>query len=284
MCIILDFERALLYNNTVTSRLGGTVRFFMLNNGLFRELIAPAMAGNESAATFIYFALVFAVLLGSYLLGSINTAILVSKLLYRTDIRTLGSGNAGLTNMHRNFGAKAALFTLLGDMLKTAVAIFICGLLFGFSYYNGISLEFMPYFAGLFTVIGHIFPMYYRFKGGKGVLSTATMILILAPLCFLILFAVFVAIVAISKYVSLGSCCVVFLLPIVIYGQQSLMLGGYTNPGTLLATMILAVLIIYCHRGNLKRVFDGTERRFSFKKKAQLDTSAEAHAEDDADN
>ncbi len=247
----------------------------MLNTGLWYTVIGPALADKGWLATFIYFIIVFGVLLGSYLLGSINTSILVSKCFYKKDIRQFGSGNAGLTNMFRTFGAKAALCTLIGDILKTVISVLVAALFFGFWYFCGISVQFMPYFAGLFAVLGHIFPVFYRFKGGKGVLSTAAMVAVLAPLCFLALFLIFVVIVAISKYVSLGSCCAAFIFPLAVYGQQAILFGGLTEPGTLAASMILAILVIWCHRGNLKRIYEGNERKLSFGSKRKAAAEAE---------
>ena len=118
----------------------------------------------------IYVCLIAFVLVGmvsAYLSGSINSAIIISKVLYRDDIRKYGSGNAGMTNMLRTFGGRAAVLTLLGDILKTVLAIFITGCLLGFHYAGGISFgDGYCYIAGLFAMLGHIFPIYYGFKGG----------------------------------------------------------------------------------------------------------------------
>ena len=127
----------------------------------------------------------------SYLLGSLSSAIIVSKALYKEDIRSHGSGNAGLTNMLRTYGAKAAVFTLIGDMLKTILAILFTALLFGLKYKNDISLCGFCYLSGACAVLGHVFPTFYGFKGGKGVLVTATMALVLTPVPFAILLFVF---------------------------------------------------------------------------------------------
>ena len=151
-------------------------------------LVSAISAQNDV----LYFLFVFIVLLASYLLGSLNTAIIVSKLLYGEDIRTKGSGNAGMTNMLRTYGKTGAILTLLGDLLKTVISVGLAGLVFGFQYVGGMSVNFLTYAAGLLAVIGHIFPCYYRFKGGKGVLVTSTMGLILTPFLFLALFIFFV--------------------------------------------------------------------------------------------
>lgn len=216
------------------------------------------------------------VMVSSYLLGSINSAIIISKVIYRDDVRRHGSGNPGLTNMLRTFGGKAAGLTLFGDMAKTALSVFIAGVLFGFNYVGGISTgDGFCYVAGLFSVLGHVFPIYYRFKGGKGVLSTATFALILTPIPFLILLLLFVIIVFFSKYVSLGSVSVAVLYPVVVRGYFALMFSAAPKqmPGLCaLSVIILAILIVWCHRGNLQRISNRTERKISFGSKKAKDT------------
>ncbi len=248
---------------------------FNLNEGLLSFIFEDGIPG------LMLFGSLFLVLMASYLLGSINSAILVSKTLYKEDIRTKGSGNAGMTNMLRTYGGKAALLTLSGDLLKTVLSIFLAGFVFGFAYVRGISVQGYCYFAGLFAVIGHIFPLYYRFKGGKGVLATSTMALMLSPIPFLILFALFAAIVAMSKYVSLGSVCVAVLYPVVMSGTFAVMFGGSPMPAeTAIATIVLAILIVWCHRKNLERISNRTENKLSFKKKSTpVSTSGSESAE-----
>ena len=157
-----------------------------LNEGIFGTFTISA------DKLYLYFLALLGVLIISYLLGSVNTAIVISKLVYHEDIRTKGSGNAGMTNMLRTYGGKAAVMTLVGDLMKTVIAVFICSIFFGFGYIGGVSIggttQGECYLAGLFAVLGHVFPIYYRFKGGKGVLVTSTMALILSPVPFLLLF------------------------------------------------------------------------------------------------
>lgn len=232
-----------------------------LNEGLLAHLFPGGMQA------IITFSALFIVLFISYLLGSINSAILISKTVYKVDIRTKGSGNGGMTNMLRTFGGKAALMTLAGDLSKTALSIFLAGLVFGFGYVGGVSVSEYCYCAGLFAVLGHIFPIYYKFKGGKGVLVTSTMALILTPIPFLILFAVFACIVALSGYVSLGSVSGAALYPVILHGTFAVMFN-LPMPGLVaLCTIILACLIVWCHRENLKRISNRTESKLSFKKK-----------------
>ena len=162
--------------------------------------------------------------------------------------------------------AGAALGTLLGDMLKTAISIAIAGVGFGFGYAGVISVSEMCYVAGMFSIIGHVFPIYYGFKGGKGVLSTATMVLVLAPVVFLILITIFISIVAFSKYVSLGSVLAASLFPVVLNGYFGVF--EVPMPGLMaLSSILLAVLIVWCHRANLVRISNRTENKLSFGKK-----------------
>ena len=154
---------------------------FNLNTGLLDYIFDGKIPGTALFGTLLI------VLMSAYFLGSINSAILFSKLVYKDDIRNHGSGNAGMTNMLRTFGGKAALLTLAGDLGKTVISVFFAGLMFGFNYVACISVQGFCYVAGLFAVLGHVFPVYYKFKGGKGVLVTSTMALILTPIQFLIL-------------------------------------------------------------------------------------------------
>lgn len=202
----------------------------------------------------------------SYLLGSISSAIIVSKLLYKEDVRSHGSGNAGLTNMLRTYGAKAAALTLVGDMLKTAIAILFTAFIFGFSYKNGISLSGYCYLSGMWAVLGHVYPVFYGFKGGKGVLVTASMALILTPASFGALILTFAIILAISGYVSLGSITVATLYPITVC-LYCLLLCGTLPILTAVCTIFLGAFIVWCHRANIKRLVSGTEKKLSIGKK-----------------
>ena len=171
--------------------------------------------------------------------------------------------------MLRTFGAKAALLTLVFDMLKTVLAIAIAGFLFGFQYVAGaVSVSEFCYIAGLAAVLGHIFPIYYKGKGGKGVLCTATMGLMLTPLIFLGMLLVFILLVATTKYVSLGSVVGAGLYPVALHAFMKVLYPTAALNGLISAsTIALAVLIVWCHRGNLKRIMNRTEHQISFKKK-----------------
>lgn len=232
-----------------------------LNEGLLAYLFPEGMH------PIVLFGSLLIVLLAAYFLGSINSAIFFSKLVYKEDIRTKGSGNGGMTNMLRSFGGKAALLTLAGDLGKTAISIFIAGFIFGFGYVGGISINGFCYVAGLLAVLGHIFPVYYGFKGGKGVLVTSTMALILTPIPFLILFGVFAAIFAISHYVSLCSVSVAVLYPVLLHGYFAVVFESPIEGLIALSSIIIACLIVWCHRENLKRISEKTERKTYLRKK-----------------
>ena len=239
---------------------------------IFRDGLMLGLMGElgiTSGTTEFYFLLAGFVLLSvvaSYLLGSLSSAIIVSRGLYKEDIRTHGSGNAGLTNMLRTYGKGAAALTLVGDMLKTAIAILITALLFGFSYEGGISMSGACYLSGTCAVLGHVFPIFYGFKGGKGVLVTATMALMLCPLVFAILLAVFIIVVAISGYVSLGSIIVASLFPFAVC-ISSYLSGGEIPLLTAICTLFLGGFVVWCHRTNIGRLRSRTEKKISIGKK-----------------
>lgn len=199
--------------------------------------------------------ILFAAILVPYLLGSINSAIIYSRLRYRDDVRNHGSGNAGMTNMLRTYGKSAAVFTLLGDVLKSAVAVVFASFL--------TSVHIGGWIAGLFCMVGHVFPIFYRFRGGKGVLCAATAMAILSPLSFVCCLAVFIAIVAMSKYVSLGSIVAAFFFPLFVnFFMMQAQRGGLWG-----LSIAMALFVVWCHRSNIKRIQNGTESKLSFKKK-----------------
>ena len=208
----------------------------------------------------------------SYALGSISTSIIISKMTFGDDVRRHGSGNAGATNMLRTYGKKSAVLTLLGDLLKTVIAVFI-GRLIGFPLefcaVDGAVLtpvSFGGYIAGLFAVIGHTYPVYHKFRGGKGVICAATVVAMLSPRVFFAIFIIFLIIVLGTKFVSLGSVICVMIYPILldrIYGHSIC---------TIIALTIVA-LVVYNHRENIKRLLDGKENKISVGKKDKKNTT-----------
>ena len=233
--------------------------FEILDKGLFY-----AQTGSREAPLWSLLLIV----LVAYLLGSVNSAVLVSRILYRADIRTQGSGNAGLTNMFRVYGKRAAIFTLLGDILKTVLSILITAIFFGFWYSHALSVNYFCYIAALFCVIGHIKPIYYGFRGGKGVLCTAVAVLVLAPPVFAVLFIAFALIVWMTRYISLGSIVVAGLLPLTLQAYMQIIMGDeYYNGMIVLFGVVFGVIVIFCHRANLGRLWRHEENKFSFHRK-----------------
>lgn len=208
----------------------------------------------------------------SYLLGSCNSAIIVCRLWKKTDIRTLGSKNAGLTNTYRVFGKGPALLTLLGDLSKGVIAVLLSRLVFsllGAGLYAGagmpLDIRFVGYISGIFAMLGHIFPVYYGFKGGKGVLVACSILLVIDPLSVCILVPFFALIVILTRYVSVASISAATAYPFVTFISQAL--RGFPNVwlNTLLV-LATSALIIYMHKENIKRLKNGTENKFGTKK------------------
>ena len=195
----------------------------------------------------------------AYLLGSLNFAIIISGRTYKQDIREYGSKNAGMTNMMRTYGKKAAGLTLLGDALKAVVA----GLI-GYAVLGQLG----AYVAGTACVIGHMFPVFYKFKGGKGVVTTAASVLMCNPFVFVIMLVIFVIIVAGTRYISLGSVMCMLMYPFVLNTIDTWLSGGC--PYVIFA-LLMAVLVIFKHRENIKRLRQGKENKFSFKKSVKSD-------------
>lgn len=228
-------------------------------NGLLTEL--SRRSGNLwfpiLAAGFVL------VVLTAYVLGSLNFALIFSKRMYGEDIRGHGSGNAGTTNMARIYGKKAALFTILGDVLKGIVSVVIGSFLMG--------ATFGGYIAGLFCVIGHVFPVFYGFRGGKGVATAAAVILVINPVVFLVVLGVFVLTVLLTRYVSLASCLAAAIYPFMMYQFTSTNPIVMNFPVAFLTSFLTAILVICKHHTNLKRLANGQESKFSFKKAEKKD-------------
>lgn len=219
--------------------------------------------------------LAFVYILLPYLLGSVNTAIIVSGKFYHDDIRNYGSGNAGFTNIMRIYGKRAAIITFVGDFLKTVLAIMIGWCCFGYL---------TAYIAGFACFLGHIFPVYYRFRGGKGILCLTAMLFMLDWRIFLVLLAIFLLVVAMSKYISFGSVLCSVLFPLLFNRMNKALLALVPHMYLCqLIAIVIAVIVVVKHWGNLKRIFDGTESKFRFKKsKAAVDESAPADPEPEA--
>lgn len=209
-----------------------------------------------------------------YLLGSLNFGVLISHKKYNDDVRTHGSGNAGATNMLRTYGTKAAIFTMAGDMLKAVIAVGLGYLVVGINAEvvdaNGVSYRMVDQFgaaiAGLFVMLGHMFPIFFKFKGGKGVATSGMVIIMISPLTGLICLIIFLIIVIGTRYVSLGSVMGLIFYPIVLNAFSH----AYDPPRNATACMtsvLMALLVVFMHRENIKRLAAGTESKISFKKK-----------------
>lgn len=211
----------------------------------------------------------------SYLLGSCNSAIIVVRILKKEDIREHGSKNAGLTNTLRCYGKLPALLTLIGDLAKGIVAAFlsitIAKLLLGEGYENAYFMDrrTIGYISGFFSILGHIFPVYYGFKGGKGVLVSCSILLVIDPVTFCIVIPFFAIVVAVSKYVSLGSISAAAAYPIITFFVHTFIYHIPTEVALLHTGLVVltSALLIYMHRSNIERLRNGTENKFGSKNK-----------------
>ncbi|WP_044973753.1 glycerol-3-phosphate 1-O-acyltransferase PlsY [Ruminococcus sp. HUN007] len=214
-----------------------------------------------------YIVIVFCCI-AAYLIGSCNSAIIVTKLLKHEDIREFGSKNAGLTNVLRCFGKGPALATLVSDLLKGCLTILVIKAVVKAAGFTG-DIMTVGYIAGLLVMLGHVFPVWYGFKGGKGVLVTATVLLAIDPLTFAVVIPVFIIMLVITKYVSVSSITAAVAYPIVTFVMQYFIRHLELGP-VLVHTGFAAlsgILIVYMHRANIQRLKEGTENKFSFSKK-----------------
>lgn len=226
----------------------------------------------QNTTKFVLVAVACAIL--AYLCGSLNFSVMISKKRYGVDIRTEGSHNAGATNMYRMHGKKAATLTFLGDFLKTTLAIGIGYFMGG---YNG------AYLAGLFCVIGHAYPIFFKFKGGKGVVAISTMCLLTNPIVFLIMLLIFAIILFGYKMVSLASVMCMVVYPMILSSIGGMITNAdgtlvHYGPHILIAT-ITALFVIFLHRTNIARIYNHTESKISFGKKKEKTTKS--YKEDD---
>lgn len=188
----------------------------------------------------------------AYLLGNLNGAVVISRLVAHEDVRTKGSGNAGLTNFTRNYGAHTSVFVILIDVGKAVAACLIGGLLLkGYGHYaDGVAL------GGLFVILGHDFPALLGFKGGKGILSGVTVALMLDWRIGLFVFGIFLLAYALTKYVSLGS-----VLSSGAFGPIYAVVHWGEGWFPIVVGFVLSALIVWMHRGNIVRLVKGEERK-----------------------
>ena len=199
--------------------------------------------------------MMLAVTVASYLLGCFNGAVIVSKYILRDDVRNHGSGNAGLTNFYRTFGGPLTAVVILTDVLKAVIAVLLGSWLLGF-----IDPLFGKYWAGLFCLLGHMFPCMFHFKGGKGILSGGTIAIMIDWRIALVVWGGFLILTALTRYVSLGSLWAGASFPFISW-------YCYPDPVIIVLAFACGGLVVWQHRANIKRLLSGTENKFSFHRK-----------------
>ena len=205
----------------------------------------------------------------AYFLGCFNGAVVVSRYILRDDVRNHGSGNAGLTNFYRTFGGPLTLVVILSDAVKAVVAV-----LFAMWIAGSISPELIAlskYWAGLFCLLGHMFPVTFQFRGGKGILSGGTIALMIDWRVALVVWGGFLILAIATRYVSLGSCWAGLSFPFVTWFV-------YQDELITVLAVIIGGLILWKHRGNMVRIVQGTESKFALHKKKEAEAESEAPA------
>ncbi|WP_087369675.1 glycerol-3-phosphate acyltransferase [Pseudoflavonifractor sp. An44] len=201
----------------------------------------------------------------AYFLGCFNGAVVVSRYILRDDVRNHGSGNAGLTNFYRTFGGPLTLVVILSDAVKAVVAV-----LFAMWIAGSISPELITlskYWAGLFCLLGHMFPVTFQFRGGKGILSGGTIALMMDWRVALVVWGGFLILAIATRYVSLGSCWAGLSFPFVTWFV-------YQDELIAVLAVIIGGLILWKHRGNMVRIVQGTESKFALHKKKEAEAEA----------
>ena len=223
--------------------------------------MAPMNA--EVSQSFLLLAGVFlGVAAVAYFLGCFNGAVIVSKYILRNDIRNHGSGNAGLTNFYRVFGGGLTFVVILCDVIKAILAVLIGTLVIGMVTGGWMGPVLGKYWAGLFCLLGHMFPCMFHFKGGKGILSGGTIALMLDWRVALVVWGGFLILAVLTKWVSLGSIWAGASFPFATWFV-------YHDLFLLILSISIGGLIVWKHRGNLKRILSGTESKFSLHKKKE---------------
>lgn len=199
----------------------------------------------------------------AYLIGSISFSVIISKKMAGFDVREKGSGNAGATNMLRSIGKKAAALTLLGDALKGVVAILFAIIVGAIA--KDLDKALLVQLAGIFVVVGHTFPIFFGFKGGKGVATSLGVLLMTNWQIGLICLVFALVLMALTRMVSMGSVGAAILFPILVLFIHT----NYTiseGSSYLIYSIILALIVAFNHRANIQRILNGTENKLSFKK------------------
>lgn len=203
----------------------------------------------------------------AYCIGSVNFSVIISKKVAGFDVREKGSGNAGSTNMLRSIGKGAALITLLCDVLKGIIAIVI-SIVIG-NIVKDANKELLLQIAGVAVVLGHTFPVFFQFKGGKGVATSLGILLMSNWQIGLICLVFALVLMALTRIVSLGSCAAAVLFPVLtlfINEHYTVLTEGKNGNVYFVYSLILTMIVLYNHRSNIKRLLNGTENKLSFKK------------------
>ncbi len=208
-------------------------------------------------ATYIIIAII------AYAIGSINFSVLISKKMAGFDVREKGSGNAGTTNMLRSVGKKAAVITLLCDILKGVVSIGIA--LIAGNIVKNVDKAVLVQIAGILVVVGHTFPIFFEFKGGKGVATSLGVIMMINWKIGLICLVFALVIMAFSRMVSMGSVGAAILFPVLTLFINTNFIVQASGMKYFIFSVILAAMVIFNHRANIKRIANGTENKLSFK-------------------
>ena len=216
-----------------------------------------------------------------YLIGSLNFSILISRFIFHDDIRNHGSHNAGSTNMNRTYGTWAGVLTLVGDTLKGVAASLLGLLLIGHT---------AAYIVGFFCILGHCFPVFFKFKGGKGSAPSAGVMLAADPIVGILVILIFCSIILGTRYVSLGSIIAALMFPLLLDRVFALFTGGSHPPFLMIiSALLMTATVLFAHRSNIGRLLSGTENKVSFgkKKKSKDDEPAPRslhHIDDDDDS
>lgn len=255
--------------------------------GVARSLVLSNLGegATNSPVYIVFFILsIAAIIAAAYFLGGINFAIIISKKKFGADIRDYGSGNAGMTNMMRTFGKKAGIITFVGDIGKTVVACLLGYLLLG---------RLGAFVAGLFCMVGHMFPAAYKFKGGKGVACALATILMTdignpfmyhIPLVLILTLIIFAAVYLVSKYISLAAIMSMLIYPMILFVFENVSMSTISGDETvmkdpavsfyaidfayyIIIALLMTTLVVFMHRANIGRLFRGEESKTYLGKK-----------------
>jgi glycerol-3-phosphate acyltransferase PlsY len=216
--------------------------------------------------------LIFIVIL-SYLVGSIPTSIIVSKLARGIDIREHGSGNAGGSNVFRVLGWKYGIAVILLDALKGVIAVLLVARLYygNFPFHNATPFDdftLVQIIAGISAVLGHIWTIFAGFKGGKGIATGMGFLISIVTVDLLFALVVFTVVVSISRYISLGSLAAAFSIPLIMIIRENIFGVDISGYHTILPfTIFIALLVAYTHKANIKRLLNGNENKITISKK-----------------